>query len=248
MNNPKWISFSWARGFDDDDDAWAKSYLLAKGVSSAYHLQDKPSLPLLENNPLNREIEAKLRNAWRQRKARKKLRGRKAYNFILSDISKRKLDRIADEMHSSLSDALANVIELETQRATAHDTALKEFKKKTKEQKKAFGEEVARKDRDIFTLHQTLNFLSNALDLVSMRLARASVLLESPTAQHLPVDMLKELTVSEYTKIREKIRQDLGLNALALRYPNNAEELWEKVINESGSVGQKDISETLQQP
>lgn len=81
-----------------------------------------------------------------------------------------------------------------------------------------------------------------------MRLARASVLLESPTAQHLPVDMLKELTVSEYTKIREKIRQDLGLNALALRYPDNAEELWEKVINESGSVGQKDISETLQQP
>lgn len=136
MNNPKWISFSWARGFDDDDDAWAKSYLLAKGVSSAYHLQDKPGLPLLENNPLNREIEAKLRNAWRQRKARKKLRGRKAYNFILSDISKKKLDRIADEMHSSLSDALANVIELETQRATAHDTVLKEFKKRLRSRRR----------------------------------------------------------------------------------------------------------------
>lgn len=70
--------FHWVQKIPKEDRQWARSYLLQKRVQITSDTFEADS----NNNNFPdtaefREIELKLRNAWRQRKNRKKVSGRK---------------------------------------------------------------------------------------------------------------------------------------------------------------------------
>lgn len=83
------VLFSWIRKIPQEDKRWARDYLQRKGLfvqKNAFEEYLDISYP---DDAHHREIDSQLRNAWRQRKARRKLSGRKAYNFILTSSSKK---------------------------------------------------------------------------------------------------------------------------------------------------------------
>ena len=230
MKNDEWITFRWTKGFVSEDYLWARAYLAGKGVLlPGPDMDGRLWLPLLANNPTNREIESKLRNAWRQRKARKKLTGKKGYNFILSNVAKRKLDRIASEMHTSINGALANVIELETVRIQDHQDALKDFKAKLKAEKKAFSDALAKEASTANALRYNLNVVQGVVDRLCMQLALASEQLANPMSQHAPEDSLKAQALERYSELRAEARREMGLASLSVPAPDNANHIWEQI-------------------
>ncbi len=221
--------FSWIKKIPPEDRNWARDYLLRKSI---YPLTNEfePSAPAfaIPNNAQNREIDSQLRNAWRQRKARRKRSGRKAYNFVLSDSAKRKLDQIAESMFSSITDALNNVLDNEHQRIEEHKQKRKELKKEDARLKK-FSKSL----QHTHTVTAVLRATESALLLQTMKLALAQVRLERPLVQHAPQDLLKEDTLKKFQSLLQGIKASMGVlsQGLPTIYIDN-EMLWQKVTSE----------------
>lgn len=226
----EWIAFRWVRGFDSEDYAWAQDYLQAKGISlESMEFSPHPGLPWMLDNPENREKVGHLRNAWRQRKTRKKHTGRKSYNFVLSNASKRNLDRIASDMHTTITGALTNVIELETHRIEEHKDALKDFKEKLKAEKKSFSDALEKQASTVNALRNNLNVVQGVVDRLCMHLALATEQLANPMSQHAPEDSLKAQALERYSELRAVVRSEMGLASLSMPAPDNADHIWEQI-------------------
>lgn len=216
------ITFEWAREFDESDYVWAKGYLSKKGVHDEYALG---RLPILINCAENREVEAKLRGAWRQRKARKELIGRKAYSYILSDSSKRRLDKIARKEGSSITRALEKIIDSESVR----DNEQAE-KNKLLRQIRMLENKLAESNLDRRNDMGHLKVVSAALDQLAMRLALAKAKLDAGPVAETNNANLQASAISNYSTLQMTVRKDMGLVAHALR-PAEAEKLWTQINN-----------------
>ncbi|MNF87407.1 hypothetical protein D3C84_698720 [compost metagenome] len=222
------ILFSWIKKIPQVDRHWARVYLQRKGLSVQANAFEVLSADIpYPDDAHHREIDSKLRNAWRQRKARRKLSGRKAYNFILTSSSKKKLDTIAQDMHTTVTDALRNVIELEHQRIEAHKTALQKVKDEARK-------ELSNTAQTISDIKQVLKATEEALYLQTMKSVFAQLQLENRFAQHVPPDALKEEAVMRFHTAWQDTRKGMGLLALGLSVrPPDTEELWQKVISDN---------------
>ena len=225
--------FSWVRKIPQLDRHWARVYLQRKGLPiQANTFEEYSSAIPYPDDAQHREIDSQLRNAWRQRKARKKLSGRKAYNFVLSNSSKRKLDKIAEEMHTSVTDALKNFIELEDQRIEERKEELKNKKKELILLKEKHQNELRESAQTISDIRQVLIATEGALYLQTMKLVLTQLQLENRFAQHVPPDALKEEALSLFHIARQDTMKGMGFLAhgLTVRIPDT-EELWQKVIS-----------------
>lgn len=222
--------FSWIKRCLPDDRDWARGYLRKKGISlndDAFEPLGFDPIPI--NDARHREIDSQLRNAWRQRKARRKLVGRKAHNFILSHSAKKKLDRISKEMNTTIVDALNNVIDHEDQRIEAYRKELKKLREEDMRLKR-----LSKSLQDTTTANKVLRATEVALHLQTMKLALAQVLLGDPLAQHAPQDSLKENALEIFRSLWQGIETSMGALSLGLttRTPDH-EALWQKVMSES---------------
>lgn len=222
------ILFSWIKKIPQEDRHWARVYLQRKGLSVQANAFEEHSADILYlDDAHHREIDSQLRNAWRQRKARRKLSGRKAYNFILTSSSKKKLDTIAKEMHTTVTDALRNVIELEQQRIEEHKKALQAVKNEARRLK-----ELDKTAQTISDIRQVLIATEEALHRQTMTSVFAQLLLEKRLAQHAPPDSLEEEALMRFHIACQDIRKGMGFLAagLTVRYPDT-EKLWQEVIS-----------------
>ncbi|PAU61616.1 hypothetical protein [Pseudomonas sp. PICF141] len=222
------ILFSWIKKIPQVDRHWARVYLQRKGLSVQANAFEVLSADIpYPDDAHHREIDSQLRNAWRQRKARRKLSGRKAYNFILTSSSKKKLDTIAQDMRSTVTDALRNVIELEHQRIEVHKNALQEVKDEARRLK-----ELSNTAQTISDIRQVLKATEEALYLQTMKSVFSQLQLENRFAQHVPPDALKEEALLRFHIARQDTMKGMGLLAhgLTVRFPDT-EELWQKVIS-----------------
>lgn len=234
--------FCWITKSKLEDRNWARSYLLRKGLPiQADAFETSNPYPLFPNDPRHREIDSQLRNAWRQRRARRKLSGRKAYNFVLSHSVKKRLDEIAKSMCSSITDALNNVIDHEHRRIEEHDQKLKALEKEEIRLKK-----TSESLQTITGVKQTLNATERALHIQTMKLVLAQLRLDNPYAQHVPSDALKEEALEKFRSAWQEITTSMGLLApgLTTRIPD-LETLWQKVMSESPDNAEETSSALL---
>lgn len=222
------VLFSWIKKIPPVDRHWARVYLQRKSLSvQADAFEGLNAYIPFPDDAHHREIDSQLKNAWRQRKARRKLSGRKAYNFILTSSSKKKLDTIAEEMHTTVTDALRNVIELEHQRFEEHNNALKAVKNEARRLKA-----LSKTAQTISEIRQVLRATEEALYLQTMKSVFAQLQLENRFAQHVPPDALKEEALMRFNIACQDTRKSMGVLELGLtvRSPET-EELWQKVIS-----------------
>jgi len=222
--------FSWIKKCQPEDRDWARTYLRGKGISLNNDAFEPLGIaPITINDARHREIDSQLRNAWRQRKARRKLVGRKAHNFVLSHSAKKKLDRIANEMSATIVDALNIVINDEDQRIEAHRQELKKLREEDIRLKR-----LSKSLQETSAVTKVLRATEDALHLQTMELALTQIRLENPLAQHAPQDSLKEGALEKFRSLWQGITASIGMLSLGLplRTPDH-EALWQKVMSES---------------
>jgi hypothetical protein len=234
--------FEWVKKLAAEDRAWARAYLSSHMVMVFPNtFEPHNSSPASPDDFYHREKDQALRNAWRQRKARKKTSTKKAYNFVLSISSKRKLDKIASDMHSTLVDALELIINEEAKRAEEHREMLK-LKRQEILQIKRTHEEKLSEARN--ANNYVLSGVEIALQIQTMKLVTAELRLERPMLQHVALSELKEDCFKRFEDVWPQVRKNLGPSALALiiRFPDT-EYLWSQVIaGDSRSDASSDIS------
>lgn len=228
-NNTK--LFAWIKKLPAEDRAWARSYLQKKGLIIGYQDFETPCNKIWTSDAQTREFDHHLRNAWRQRKTRKGRTGKKAYSFVLTNRSKLKLDRIAEEMHSSITDALINVIEHEDRRIEEHKQALKDTKnyvKQTNERHKKEKEQILETNMGIITV---LRKLEDTLNLQTMQLALMTLQSQNIATLHTPLERLKDHVIEEFSRLHSEIEKSIGLISLGLpTRENDTEKLWRKLL------------------
>lgn len=223
MTTTENIAFKWTEEFDESDYVWAKAYFSEKGIHYGYSLG---KLPDLKNSAENREVESKLRGAWRQRKARKELRGKRAYSYVLSDSSKKNLDVIARNTGLSITAALAKVIDSESHRADEQ----KESKRRLR-QIKELEKELAKEAEERLGARGRLNVFAATLDQLAMRLALATVKLEPYPGADASETALKQAAIAKYLMIGAYVRHEISPADLALPRMSEAEAVWFQINN-----------------
>lgn len=221
--------FEWIRKLKLDDRYWARSYLSKKGLRISeldFEIHCDKSWP---NDAHHREIDRQTRNAWRQRKARKTRSGKKAYNFVLTNDAKRKLDKISRDMCCSITEALANVIEHESKRISEHKAALCHMKDTIQE----INQENLRTQA---ALKQLSLRTQKELDYALLSLAFKNLKLKSTAALHTPIEALKEKIIGDFDALKLESTSNIGLTSIGIRtQPSDIDELWERLINSENS-------------
>lgn len=220
--------FEWIKKLKDEDRIWARAYLSKKGV----HISETDFEPGFNkswmNDATHREIDQQTRNAWRQRKARKSRTGKKAYNFVLTNDAKRKLDIISANMHCSITDALVNVIEHESKRIDEHKALLSHTKEQIKKTKKALEQEST---NTLTALKQLTYRLQKELDYTLINLAFKNLKIQNSATLHTPLEALKDRVIDDFHTLRLKSTINIGPISIGLpAYPPNTEELWNRLI------------------
>lgn len=220
--------FEWINKLNIEDRHWARGYLLKKGLN-IYGSDFEPSYEKQwPDDAIHREIDQKTRNAWRQRKARNVRSGKKAYNFVLTNDSKRKLDKISESMHCSITEALENVIEQESKRKDEHKAALKRMKEKIQETKKELEQENKSTEA---ALKQLINQLQKELNYSLLNLALKNLNVKNPATVHTPLEALKDKVIPDFNALRLKSISGMGLVSVGLSaQPIDTEELWSQLI------------------
>ena len=222
-------NITWINKLQPNDRQWAIEYLKSKGVSLPGYVTDSPGDIFLPNTAENREIERNLRNAWRQRKLRSKLSGRKPYSFILTNDSKIALDKIAKDMHSSTTAALELIIKDEDKRAKEQEAATNELKKETKiiKNKKHTIEEL---EQTLYATRAALLAVQEELEIQIMRTEFNRVDFKSTYSKHIPTDLLKEEILESFKTARKEALDRIGTLSIGLpqRHPD-IDKIWEIV-------------------
>lgn len=217
--------FAWINKLSPEDSAWAQSYMRGKGLNFPYHAFEPEGFAFSFPDDANhREINLKLKNALRQRKARRKRVGKKAYNLVLSDSAKRKLDQLADDMHKTVTYVL-NVIINEEHR---NHQALKTIKKE-EARLKSLGKSL----QDASDITKVLKATESALHVQTMRLVITQLRLDNPSIRHIPSIALKTEALDKFRLAWREINSTMDIWSLGLnRKGPDLEAIWLKVITE----------------
>lgn len=215
--------FEWIRKIPSEDRLWARTYLANENLQPAYHAFE-PGGPGFGNpaDPNHLKIDLRLRNAWRQRKARKRQSDKVACNFLLNKLSKRRLEKIAEEQNSTLVETLESLINGETEKLRE----LKEKVKKTKQSIAAVEEkhskELLKAEESHEARRHTLRAAEDALHLQTMKLVIAELRLEKPEAQGANLEHLKDEAVQRFGVAWGRAREDIPYFKLGLmaRFPD----------------------------
>lgn len=190
----------WIKNLHGEDKSWVIKYLSERGL--AFNPASNEFQNSVFDNAETREIDRNLKNAWRQRKARKNMIEKKAYNFVLNKSTKKKLDYIATSMHCSLTDALDLLIREDKLRFEKHKLEIKEIR--VRQNKK---EEKIKKD--LCDLNQSKLAIERELGYVLMQLALTQIPEQNLASQHLSADHKKELVEAEFIKLWERSRENM---------------------------------------
>jgi len=220
--------FEWIKKLKIEDRHWARGYLSKKGLNiSGSDFEPGFEKPWVDD-AIHREIDQKTRNAWRQRKARKVRTGKKAYNFVLTNGSKRKLDEISESMHCSITEALVNVIEHESKRIDEHKAALKHMKEKIQETRRKLEQENTSTQS---ALKQLTHRLQKELDYNLLNLSLKNLKVKNPATLHTPLEAIKDRAITDFHALRLKSISSIGLASAGLSaQPPDTEELWSRLI------------------
>jgi len=124
----------WLRAYDEEQHAWAVSYLERKGIIP-YSRPESNYDCLLEidkksqGNPHYKLAEISMKAAWRQKKIREKRRGKTEFSLVISNEKKSKLRALADKKGKTLNETLEELIDDETTRHASYKKELEEEKK-----------------------------------------------------------------------------------------------------------------------
>lgn len=209
--------FAWISRIPREDQEWARDYLRQRQMyvaSDAFEINASDMAHLGEAQA--RIVDLNLRNAWRQRKARRNLFGKKAYNFILTNKSKKELDKIADDMKTTVTEALTLVIRDE---------------RGLRIERKAVEKE-ARRLKKISDAEVVLRAAENVLALQTMKLAFAQIQLQRPLQPHVPLDAVKDEVLARFSVLWQEAKDSMGALSLGL-LPKAPEKFWEKITGEA---------------
>lgn len=220
--------FEWIRKLKLDDRYWARAYLSKKGLRISELDFEIGCDKVWVNDAHHREINQQIRNAWRQRRARKSRTGKKAYNFVLTNDSKLKLDKISKSMHSSITEALENIIEHENKRIDEHKAALKYMKEKIQETRRELEQENANAQA---ALKQLVHYLQKELNYNLLNLSLKNLKIKNPATLHTPSETLKDRVTADFHDLKLKSIQNIGLLSAGLpEQPTDTDELWRRLI------------------
>ena len=124
----------WLRADEEDQQAWAVSYLEKKGIR-LYSRPGKDYEYLLEiekffqKNPHYKLAENSMKAAWRQQKLRGKRKGKTEFSLVISKEKKSKLKALSSKKGKSMNETLEELIDDESARQIEHQKKLMEAKK-----------------------------------------------------------------------------------------------------------------------
>jgi hypothetical protein len=124
----------WLRAYDEEQHAWAVSYLERKGIKPYSRPQNNYEYLLeidqnFQENPHYKLAKNSMKSAWRQKKIREKRRGKTEFSLVISNEKKSKLRALADKKGKTLNETLEELIDDESTRQSSYKKELEEEKK-----------------------------------------------------------------------------------------------------------------------
>jgi len=219
--------FAWISKIPQEDREWARDYLRGKGAYVPTDAFEKNTVVTLFLEAAQAQIvDLQLRNAWRQRRARRKLVGKKAYNFTLTNKSKKELDKLAQDMNKSITDTLEHLLRDENELRADRKIVEKEVRR---------IDEKNRRLKDTEDAITVLRSAENVLALQTMKLALAQIQLENSLSQHVPQDALEDQVLTRFSDLWQAAKNSMGILSQGLS-PQAPESLWRKVMNKPQQV------------
>lgn len=206
--------FKWIHKLSEKDQEWALKYLSDKGLKLGI---ESPIISMqVPDTAENRELNIKLKNAFRQRKIRERRTGKKAYSIVLSNTAIKTLNKLSNQMASSRTDFLENLISKE-----------KELISREYEIKK---QEKIREDLEARI--QINNILEKELSFALTRLAIHQLHEQSPASQHVPLADKKDVIETKFKELWEESKNNMKLLGPAIKpYHALFDSAWSKLIN-----------------
>lgn len=133
-------------------------------------------------------------------------------------------------MHTTITGALENFIELEHRRVQEHKEAMHSAKQYAKEIKNEYKSKLEKEKNDLL---RVLLSTEQAMQLQTMKLALAHLQLENRYLQHIPTIELKDDVINRFTTELKKAREVMGMLAARSIAIPNTEKLWQKMISEA---------------
>lgn len=206
--------FEWIYKLSEKDQEWALKYLSDKGLKLGI---ESPIMPTsVPDTAENRELNIKLKNAFRQRKIRERRTGKKAYSIVLSNTAIKTLDKLSNQMASSRTDFLENLLSKEKELIS------REYKIKNQEKIR----------EDLAARIQISNLLEIELSLALTRLAVHQLHEQNPASQHVPLADKKGDIEIKFKELWEEPKNNMKLFGLTIKpYHALFDSAWSKLIN-----------------
>ncbi|SFQ85806.1 hypothetical protein SAMN05216578_10840 [Halopseudomonas formosensis] len=206
--------FKWIHKLSEKDQEWALKYLSDKGLKLGI---ESPIISMpVPDTAENRELNIKLKNAFRQRKIRERRTGKKAYSIVLSNTAIKDLNKISNRMARSRTDTLEFLI-----------TKEKELTSRENEIKKQ-GNIREELEANI----QINNLLKKELSFALTRLAIHQLHEQSPASQHVPLAEKKDDIEVKFKELLEESKKNMKPFEPAISlYHTLFDSAWSKLIN-----------------
>ncbi|SDI88696.1 hypothetical protein [Billgrantia gudaonensis] len=125
---------NWLIAYDEEQHAWAVSYLERKGINPYWRSKSNYEYLLdidknFQENPHYKLAKNSMKAAWRQKKIREKRKGKIEFSLVISNEKKSKLRALSGKKGKTLGETLEDLIDDELSRQ-------KEYQKKLEEEKK----------------------------------------------------------------------------------------------------------------
>lgn len=206
--------FEWIHKLSEKDQEWALKYLSDKGLKLGI---ESPIISMqVPDTAENRELNIKLKNAFRQRKIRERRTGKKAYSIVLSNTAIKTLNNLSNQMASSKTDVLEKLISKEKELIS------REYKIKNQEKIR----------EDLEARIQINNILEKELSFALTRLAIHQLHEQSPASQHVPLADKKDDIEVKFKELWEESKNNMKLLGPAIKpYHVLFNSAWSKLIN-----------------
>lgn len=206
--------FEWIYKLSEKDQEWALKYLSEKGLKLGI---ESPIMPIsVPDTAENRELNIKLKNAFRQRKLRERRTGKKAYSIVLSNTAIKTLDKISDQMAASRTYVLELLL--------SEEKELRSRKYEIKKQEKI--------REDLEARIQINNLLEKELSFALTRLAIHQLHEQNPASQHVPLADKKDVIETKFKELWEESKNNMKIFGRTMRpYHVIFNSAWSKLIN-----------------
>ena len=212
--HPKLIHLNFLKNLKNEDIEWARAYLARHGITLQTTIEAGGNISSMTVLNYGLQTEKKvydLRNAWRQRKARKNYAGKKPYNIVMSAATRRKLELFARINYLTLTDAFAKLVEEEAWRREDLANKKKEYKEKFQKQQDIYDRELADKEKSNQATREKTQILYDFLKdrIVELSIYQSMTIkpaLESFTTQDVVMEAKRA-----YSEINEQLNNNLGI-------------------------------------